>query len=70
MAPATRQEGLDKAAAPKTKPRKQPTMATLIAVWSSDAYAARVRQLENEGLTTSDAQSVADAEYNLVAKGG
>lgn len=26
-------------------------------------YAARVRELEAEGLTTSDAQGVADAEY-------
>lgn len=26
-------------------------------------YAARVRQLEREGLTTSDAQGVADAEF-------
>ena len=28
----------------------------------SPGYAARVRQLEAEGLTTSDAQAVADAE--------
>ncbi len=48
--------------APQTNQRNQPSMAALLAVWSSDAYAARVRQLENEGLTTSDAQSVADAE--------
>lgn len=26
-------------------------------------YAARVAQLESEGMTTSDAQSVADAEF-------
>lgn len=29
----------------------------------TDAYASRVLALENEGLTTSDAQSVADAEW-------
>lgn len=32
-------------------------------------YAARVRELEREGLTTSDAQGVADMEFRLMAKG-
>ena len=31
------------------------------------AYAARVRQLEAEGLCTSDAQAVADAECDRLA---
>jgi hypothetical protein len=42
----------------------------LSAVHSGDApndppgYAKRVRELEAEGLTTSDAQAVADAEFS------
>ncbi len=32
-------------------------------------YAARVRELEDEGLTTSDAQGVADVEFGLVGRG-
>lgn len=32
-------------------------------------YAERVRELEEEGLTTSDAQGVADVEFELVGRG-
>lgn len=32
-------------------------------IWQSDEYKERVRELEQEGLTTSDAQAVADAEF-------
>lgn len=33
----------------------------------ADAYAARVAELESEGLTTSDAQGVADVELGYLA---
>lgn len=36
--------------------------ADLSAFRASDAYAARVKELENEGLSTSDAQAAADSE--------
>lgn len=34
-------------------------------LWQSKEYQQRVLELENEGLTTSDAQGVADAEFNV-----
>lgn len=34
---------------------------------TADAYAARVAELESEGLTTSDAQGVADVDFGHVA---
>ncbi len=33
-----------------------------------DKYQARVRELEAEGLTTSDAQGVADVEFDTLKK--
>lgn len=33
-----------------------------------EVYAERVRQLEREGMTTSDAQGVADIEFLSMAK--
>lgn len=44
--------------------------ANIAAMSGSDpAYSARVRQLEAEGMTTSDAQGVADAERMPVTQG-
>ena len=44
---------------------------TMFDIWKSQEYQDRVIQLEQEGLTTSDAQGVADAEYlNLLTKKG
>ena len=37
------------------------------ATWSSPNYAARVAELEAEGLTTSDAQGIADVEFGVTA---
>lgn len=38
-------------------------MLALIAYWQTDANNDRVVELEGEGLTNSDAQGVADAEF-------
>jgi hypothetical protein len=38
------------------------TTSDLTAIWSSDAYRARIAELEAEGLTTSDAQGEAALE--------
>jgi DNA-binding transcriptional MerR regulator len=38
------------------------TLARFVAEHESDDYAARVRKLEDQGMTTSDAQAVVDAE--------
>jgi len=35
----------------------------LYAHWQSEEYSKRVRELEEEGLDTSDAQGCADAEF-------
>jgi len=35
-------------------------------IWQSVEYKERVNQLEDEGLTTSDAQSVADTEFGIL----
>lgn len=43
---------------------RQPIAGTMLATHFTDQeYAVRVRELEAEGLTTSDAQGVADAEH-------
>lgn len=42
------------------------TTQRLTDIWSSPAYAARVAELEIEGLTHSDAGAVADVEFGLV----
>lgn len=35
-------------------------------IWQSKEYQKRVLELEQEGLTTSDAQGVADVEFGAV----
>ncbi len=39
------------------------TIKTMIDIWQSEEYRKRVLELEEEGLTTSDAQGCADAEF-------
>ena len=38
-------------------------MLKLKRYWQSEEYTVRVRELEAKGLTTSDAQAVADVEF-------
>ena len=47
-----------------TTPKRNSKRATTVPV--PEAYAARVTELEAEGLTTSDAQGAADVEFGLV----
>ena len=35
-------------------------------IYQSKIYQDRVKELEAEGMTTSDAQGVADVEFNLI----
>jgi DNA-binding transcriptional regulator/RsmH inhibitor MraZ len=44
------------------------SMQECLEIWQSEAYQNRVRELEEEGCTTSDAQGVADVEFGALPK--